>query len=232
MSVGAKDAGTSRSKGTSLGETAYQALRHDIVHGILLPGTRLHLSERAKAEGVSLTIIREAAARVASEGLLDATPQRGFAVPELSIDDLSDLTWMRVHIETLALREAIVHGDLTWESNLVAAHHALGATTIVDDDGSYSRDWMKVHGEFHAALAAGCPHPRLLNIRRQLYDASELYRYWSGPGDASSSLIVREHKDIMDAALARDADTAVARLAQHFEGTAQRLAKRAAQFAK
>ena len=216
-----------RRKGVSLGETTFQTLRSDIVHGVLQPGEPLRLSERAKSEGVSLTIIREAAARIASEGLLDAAPQRGFSVPELSIDDLEDLSWTRVHIETLAVRESIIHGDLGWESQLVAAHHALGGTPILDGEGSYSHGWMKAHGDFHAALAAGCPHPRLLHLRRQLFDASELYRYWAGAGDASSTLIVREHKAIMDAALARDADRAVAGLTKHLEGTATRLAKRA-----
>jgi len=202
----------------------YHILRRDIVQGDLLPGERLRLTERAKAEGVSLSVIREVASRLASEGLLNAAPQRGFWVPELSVDDLEDLTWTRVHIEGLAVREAVANGDLEWEAQLVAAHHALSGTEILDSEGSYNRDWLAVHSKFHAALAAGCPHPRLRRLRQQLFDASELYRYWSGPGKATSKQIIKEHKAIADAALAREADTAVALLTQHLEATASRMA--------
>lgn len=209
----------------SLGEHAYLVLRRDIVHGDLLPGERLPLTERAKAEGVSLSVIREAASRLASEGLLNAAPQRGFWVPELSLDDLEDLTWTRVQIEGLAVREAIANGDLEWEARLVAAHHALNGTEILDEKGSYNRDWLAVHSRFHAELASACPHPRLRRLRQQLFDASELYRYWSGPGKASSKQIVKEHKMIVEKALARDADATVALLTRHLESTASRLAQ-------
>ena len=38
---------------------------------------------------------------------------------------------------------------------------------------------MAVHGAYHAALCAAAGSPTLERIRRQLFDASELYRYWS-----------------------------------------------------
>ncbi|WP_164478549.1 GntR family transcriptional regulator [Mycolicibacterium stellerae] len=235
MSRRADGAGSARGKGVSLGETIYQTLRDDIIHGALRPGARLHLSDRAKAEGVSLSIVREAAARLASEGLLDAVPQRGFSVPELSVEDLVDLSWTRVYIETLVVREAVVHGDIAWESELVAVHHRLNATPMFDGHGGHNPEWMKLHGGFHEALAAGCPHRRIRHLRRQLFDASEIYRSWSGPGEQMSSITAQEHTSILEAALARDADAAVARATQHIEGmtrhledTAKRLEERGA----
>jgi DNA-binding GntR family transcriptional regulator len=225
--LASEGAGQSTKEASSLGERAYGVLRRDIVQGNLLPGSRIPLTERAKREGVSLSVIREAASRLASEGLLSAAPQRGFWVPELSVDDLEDLTWTRVRIEGLAVREAIAHGDLEWEARLVAAHHAMSRTKILDEDGSFSHDWLALHSRFHAELASGCPHPRLRLLRQQLFDASELYRYWSGPGKASSKQVVKEHQALIDAALARDADTAVELLTHHLESTSERLAKRA-----
>jgi DNA-binding GntR family transcriptional regulator len=217
----------STKEGGSLGERAYQVLRRDIVQGELLPGQRIALTERAKEEGVSLSVIREAASRLASEGLLSAAPQRGFWVPELSVDDLEDLTWTRIRVESLALREAIEHGDLEWEARLVAAHHAMSRTKILDGEGSFSRDWLDLHSRFHAELASGCPHPRLRQLRQQLFDASELYRYWSGPGKASSKQVVKEHQALIDAALARDIDAAIELLTHHLQSTSDRLVKRA-----
>jgi len=212
-------------RGRSLVEEVYEALRSDILLGRRLPSSRLHLNEIAEQHGVSLSVVREAVTRLASEDLVEATPQRGFRVRSISVDHLHDLTWVRVQIETLALRQAIAKGDITWEANLVAAHHRLAVTPIYFEDGTGNTDWMAAHGAFHAALAAAAGSPILERLRRQLYDASELYRYWVGnlPHHPTRPHVRDEHRAIFDAALARDADRAIDLLAQHLETTARHL---------
>ena len=127
--------------------------------------------------------------------------------------------------ETLALRQAIAKGDVTWEANLVAAHHRLAVTPMYFEDGSGNTEWMAAHGAFHAALAAAAGSPVLERLRRQLYDASELYRYWAGvlPHHPTRAHVADEHKAVFDAALARDADLAADLLTQHLETTARHL---------
>jgi DNA-binding GntR family transcriptional regulator len=132
---------------------------------------------------------------------------------------------VRIQLETLALRQAIAKGDVTWEANLVAAHHRLAVTPMYFEDGSGNTEWMAAHGAFHAALAAAAGSPVLERLRRQLYDASELYRYWAGvlPHHPTRVYVADEHKAVFDAALARDADLAVDLLTQHLETTARNL---------
>jgi GntR family carbon starvation induced transcriptional regulator len=212
-------------RGRSLAEEVYLELRSEILLGRRLPSSRLPLNDIAEQHGVSLSVIREAVTRLASEDLVEATPQRGFHVRSISIDHLHDLTWVRVQIETLALRQAIAKGDITWEANLVAAHHRLAVTPMYFDDGTGNTDWMAAHGAFHAALVAAAGSPILERVRRQLYDASELYRYWASnlPHHPTRPHVGDEHKAIFDAALARDADRAVDLLTQHLETTARHL---------
>ena len=116
-------------------------------------------------------------------------------------------------------------GDVTWEANLVAAHHRLAVTPMYFEDGTGNAEWLTAHGAFHAALAAAAGSPILERLRRQLYDASELYRIWSGnlPHHPTRAHVGREHRAIFDAALARDADLAVDQLTQHLETTARHL---------
>ncbi len=212
-------------RGRSLTEDVYEAVRRDILFGRRAPGSRLQLNELAEEYEVSLSVVREAVTRLASEELVEATPQRGFRVRSLSLAELRDLTWVRVQVETLALRESIAKGDVGWEADLVAAHHRLAATPMFFEDGTGNTEWMQVHGAFHAALAAGAGSPILERLRQQLYDASELYRYWSAhlPHPAVREGAIEEHKAICDAALARDADSAVGLLAGHLEATARQL---------
>jgi DNA-binding GntR family transcriptional regulator len=219
-------------QGRSLGEEVYEALRDDVLLGRRLPGARIQLRDLADEHGVSLSVVREAVTRLASEDLVVATPQRGFRVRSLSLDDLRDLTWVRIEIETLALRQSIAKGDVDWEADLVSAHHRLAGTPTRFEDGTPNVGWMAVHGAYHSALCAAAGSPTLERIRRQLFDASELYRYWSATLPAGAVTVRRqadaEHRDICEAALARDADRAVELMTAHLNATALQLETMAA----
>ena len=212
-------------RGRSLAEDVYDAVRSDILLGRRLPASRLQVNELAEQHGVSLSVVREAVTRLATEDLVEATPQRGFRVRSLSIEHMQDLTWVRTQLETLALRESIDKGDVTWEANLVAAHHRLSVTPMYFEDGSGNVEWTHAHAAFHAALAAGAGSPILERLRRQLYDASELYRYWSSslPHHPTGRHVAEEHTAVFEAALARDADRALDLLTGHLQATARDL---------
>jgi DNA-binding GntR family transcriptional regulator len=206
-------------------EDVYDALRSDILYGRRLPAARLPINDIAEEHAVSLSVVREAVTRLASEDLVEATPQRGFRVRPLSIEHFRDLTQVRIQIETLALRQSLANGDVTWEANLVAAHHRLAVTPMFFEDGKGNPEWMAAHGAFHAALAGGAGSLVLERVRRQLYDASEMYRYWSGSlaQRVARANVAEEHKAILDAALARDTDLAVDLVTRHLEATAAEL---------
>lgn len=215
---------TERSNSTTRVEAIYADLKSDILSGRRSPGDRIRLKELADARGVSLTVVREAVTRLAAEGSVEASPQQGFRVRSISILHLRDLTWMRTQIESLALRESIERGDLAWESQLVAAHHTLASTPIYLDSGDPSPAWRSAHDGFHAALTSACGSELLLQIRQQLFDASELYRSWSaqpiaGVAPETKRSVVDEHREILEATLRRDGDRAVELLSAHLERT-------------
>src|ERR1700694_2309423 len=122
----------------TLSEGIYLAVHREILNGTLEPGQRLKVSEIATRFGVSLSVVREALARLAEQGLVVASPQRGFAVAALSVDDLRDLTRARVLVEALVLRESITNGDVGWEASVVAGLHTLERTSLLNGDGTVS----------------------------------------------------------------------------------------------
>jgi DNA-binding GntR family transcriptional regulator len=211
--------------GKTRAEDVYVAVRTQILTGQLSSGESLHLSRLSQTHGVSNSVVREAVTRLASERLLEAIPQVGVRVRVLSVDDLLDLTRVRIEIETLALRDSIAQGDLAWEAQLVAAHHALAATPTATEDGRQNLEWLAHHAKFHEALCAGCQSRWLLALREQLFAASELYRFWFArvQDDVEPRVlrdsVIDEHKALLDVALARDVETATDRLANHFQRT-------------
>ncbi|MGW4486448.1 GntR family transcriptional regulator [Amycolatopsis sp. NPDC004368] len=199
-------------------EEVFETLRAELLGGRFEPGQRMKSQELSTRFGVSMSVVREALTRLAEQGLLVATPQRGFTVRPLSVDDLADLTKVRVQIESLALRQSFELGDLGWETLVLGTHHALERTPVILGDGSYNEDWTAAHRAFHRALLAGCASPRLEAIATSLRDSAELYRrwYWALTDDHQRD-IAGEHRRLKDYALDRDADHAVGLLAAHIE---------------
>lgn len=207
-------------------EQVYGQLRADILAGRFEPGAKLAFADLTERYGGSMGAIREGLQRLVEQGLVDSEPQQGFRVVSLSIDDLRDLTGARCDVEGLALRYAVLHGDLAWESEIVAAFYALERTAMhIDGEPGIPSDWAAAHQRFHDALIAGCPNQRLRAIASSLRDAAELYRYWSVRSDSPRDTDA-EHRQIVDAALARDADLAVRLLEQHLRTTARLLIDR------
>ena len=212
---------------SSLTQDAYERLRADLLACRLRPGARLIISELCQTLSVSLSAVREALSRLTSEGLVIAEPQRGFRVAPISAEELRDLTGVRAHIEGLCLERAIAVGDVGWESQLVAAFHRLSRTPEREpkDPARMNEAWSASHASFHEALVSGCDSPWLLRLRRTLYAQSERYRRLSVPLAEIERDLNREHQDIMDATLGRDAGRAKTLMTQHVELTTRVLLK-------
>jgi DNA-binding GntR family transcriptional regulator len=204
----------------TLGEVVYAAVRTSILAGQLRPGQRLKVSDLSADHGVSLNIVREALNRLTGEQLVRAEPKIGFAVTDLSLEDLADLSAVRVAIESTALKWAIERGDMAWESQVVAAHYRLANTPeTVGQPPALGNEWIQAHSEFHAQILSGCGSTRMREITRSLSDSAQIYRRWSLSLPHPGRDLASEHAELVDAVLARDATRAVAVLTAHIERT-------------
>lgn len=217
-----------RGDAETLVHDVYQQMRAEILSGVLAPGARLKPAELCLRFGVSTGVIREALTMLAEQHLVRGERNKGFQVVTLSMDELRQLTIARKVNECGALRESIERGDVNWESEVMAAHHLLVKTPVYPyDDLEHTNDeFADAHERFHFTLLQACDNPYLLDICHRLYDASEMYRRWSVGRSSGRRNVQAEHRGIMDAALARDVDTAVERYEQHIERTASALEKR------
>jgi DNA-binding GntR family transcriptional regulator len=212
-------------------EAVYFRLRSDILACRLRPGARLKINDLCAAQGVSLGAVREALSRLAAEGLVVSEAQKRFQVAPISVADLEDLTQVRIEIETSCLRRAIAARRLDWETGLVAAFHRLSRTPerTPGDEKRLNEDWAQAHADYHLALVAACESTWLLRVRTMLYAQSERYRRLSAPVTDGSRNVNAEHRGIMEAALAGDADKACTLLAEHLLTTKKLVRDLAAQ---
>ena len=211
----------------TLATNLYDQLRADLLSGRLEPGRKLQIEFVAERYGAGQTPVREALNRLVSDGLVERREQRGFAVVGVSTDDLAELTKTRCWLEGIALRESIAAQSSSWEETLVLAHHRLTRVprSLTEDHYEENPEWEQMHRAFHRALIGGCGSRWLIGFCEQLAD--QLYRYRQ---HRYRQLTVRrlfpnrqdreEHKAILDAAIAGDADHAVALLTTHYRKTA------------
>src|SRR5271163_3689441 len=202
-------------------DAAYAALQAEILSCRLAPGAKITISDVAVRLGFSPGAVREALSRLSAEKWTVAAAQRGYSVAPVSTEELRDLTRTRIAIEQLCLRSAIAHGDVEWESSIVAAYHRLRRIPMVAPDGAarINDAWVAAHTTFHAALAAACDSRWTLNLRAMLYAQSERYRQLSYVLARENRDVDGEHKNILDACLARDADLACRLIDEHLKRT-------------
>lgn len=211
-----------RAGGESLAVDVFGRLRLEILNRGFAPGERLKPTELGERFGVSLSVLREALGLLAAQHLVRIDRNRGFHVVELSVRLLDELTVARKVNEGAALRLSVAAGDVTWESEVLAAHHRMaGQPMLVPGDRLIRNEaWARAHLDFHLKLIEACDNRMLLDICARLSDAAELYRAWSVPGGEQMHRdVAGEHQALLDAALAHDAERAVSLFEAHVDRT-------------
>lgn len=197
------------------------SLRRDIAFGMLLPDQKLKIEDLRRRYGGSNHSMRETLRILSTEGLVEATAQRGFRVTSATEDDLRDIQLVRIEIESVALARSIEFGDVAWEGRVMAAHHALqraeSAVTSAPDDLK-ALEWDEACRSFAHAMIEACDSRRLIDMHRQFFDQSRRFRLAQlREGKLDWSARKTRQDDLLKAILARDNDTATALLQEDIE---------------
>jgi DNA-binding GntR family transcriptional regulator len=208
----------------TIAEATYHRLRDDLTGLRFPPGEKLRFRALGETYGVGVSPLREALSRLASERLVTASGQRGFRVPPVSAAEMWEVIRLRQLLEREALEASIAQGDAAWESEVVAAFHRLTRADGLHDAGA----WDRLHRDFHQALLAACGSPWLLHFIAILYHQSERYRrlrFNTADPKALPRDVDREHREIMEAALARKKRAAGELLVHHLARTGEAVAR-------
>ena len=199
----------------------YRLLRADIVNCRLEPGERLRFDVLKERYDVGVGTLREALSHLVSEGLVRTEAGRGFQVAPVSLADMLDVAEWRVEFEIRAVTQSIRNGDDLWEAEIVTAYHLLSKTAVPTVDASAEvRDlWVTRHRRFHDALGAACGSPWLLHFRSVLFEQAHRYQRLVALHGPRMQRKDHDHREIMDAALARDVERASRAVEQQIRRT-------------
>lgn len=199
----------------------YETLQAEILSLKFAPGEIIDDAALCERLGLSRTPIREALSRLAGDGLVVQSPNRGFQVAPVNFmetprfaEALSLL--QRAVLRTAAIRRTtqdLTHMEETYEAFIKAAR------------GGNPLELTRSNRAFHVAIADAChnrylaePYTRLLDQGMRMLSVP--FAYDPGPGDSLSAHALKvedDHRKMVEAIRARDADRAEELGAQHAE---------------
>lgn len=202
----------------TLSERVYQNLRDRIVAGRLGTDTPIRQDAVAAELGMSKIPVREALARLEQVGLLVGRTNRGYVVPPMSADDIDDIYSLRLAVEPRAAAFAAARAD---EAHRAAAQSALELLTNTAFEDAVQLATL-TH-TFHLALVRPGNRALTTQLVERLLLLSARYQVAHLPRSHRGQQPRLEHRSILDAWLAGDADSVNLRLAAHIDQAHQEL---------
>jgi len=196
-------------------EFATGAIRNQILTGGLPANVRVHINETAAQLGMSPIPIREALRALASEGLLEAVPQRGYRVRPTSRADLEETYRLRLLLDPLATTLAVK--NLT-SADLTRLDTTLSAFELATKAG----DWQilrRHHRDLHFGLYQASQSGWLLRFISALWENSERYQWLAPRVRGLGPQRTREHERILETCRAGDAESAGWLMREHLTRT-------------
>ncbi len=178
-----------------------ETLREAIVSGNLISGELLKQDELAERFSVSKIPVREALKRLEAEGLVSFIRNKGAVVASMSPEEIWEYVEIRAMLEA---RAAELSAPRITDANIERARAALEHFGRERHPGN----WGHVNWMLHSALYADAGRPVLMAEIRSLYDKVERYVRALLAVTHELPKTQAEHRAIIDAFEARDAERA------------------------
>src|SRR5437588_5724570 len=196
----------------SIAVCTYRELRNALVRQSIAPGQRLVEADLAQQLGVSRTPVREALARLVTEGLIVVLPSGGMAARDTR-SELADIYGLRQVLEGYAARLAATRIEPEELDQLSRLSQQMDASI---DDGALDR-YVELNNAFHLQIATASPSPRLV---RMINDYREYFltpRMLSRYNRAAMLHLQQQQEAIVQALRAHDGDAAERLVRVHFQ---------------
>ncbi|GAA3717175.1 GntR family transcriptional regulator [Gordonia hankookensis] len=209
--------------GALLTQAVLRQLRDEIFAGKLSPGTSLSVPGLASRLEVSRSPVREAVQQLVVDGLAVYTPRAGAKVADFDEDMLRHVFEVREVLDGLAARQATALVTLAELEDLWA--RVREQETLLDAAPDHRRD-ADLDLDFHTEVRTASANKPLCDALLRLDTQTHLYRSDMWSHDVNRRLAVAEHRRIVAALEAGDADEAERAAKAHASGVLVRLLRK------
>ena len=196
-----------------LADRVYHQLRDNIGSHRIRPGERLQEVSLAAQLGVSRTPVREALARLASEGMI-SVEGRGFVVPELTDTDIEEIYQLRFLLEPAAVSSAVA--AIGRAADLAPMSSAIESATVAEKGRDF-RAFLEANSRFHNAWRALVPNRRMSKLLDQYAGHVRFLRVLTLGNETARKAALSGMKNIHSAFKKRDAEAGAAAMHKHLQ---------------
>ncbi|HLU00627.1 MAG TPA: GntR family transcriptional regulator [Burkholderiaceae bacterium] len=151
-----------RQERTTMAETVYLDIKQLLLAGLIPPGEKVTLRGLAQALGTSPMPVRDAVARLVTEGAFEAMPNRGFRVFKPKLAEFREIVKLRCCLEGFAAEEAVVH--LTDKEIKQIKAHARKFQRLANRRKVDTFAVVQANRELHFTLYEASAMPRLVSM--------------------------------------------------------------------
>ncbi|WP_162830946.1 GntR family transcriptional regulator [Amycolatopsis ruanii] len=195
---------------------AVEAIRADIVSGVLKPGQRLVERELCERLDVSRNTIREACRQLEAEGFLVIPPHKGPTVAQLSDDEARAIYEVREALECFAVRLFVERAD---DDVMTRLREAFAKVKAAHESGRVTR-MLSTKNKFYDVLYSGAGNDVLHAQARLLHGRLAQLRARSLAHQGRPRSSIAEIEEVVERSAARDADGASALWRDHIRNAA------------
>lgn len=199
-------------------EKAYEALRQLLVAGKFEQGEKLHEEELARQFNISRTPVHNALARLVQEGLLVSMPFKGVFVRNYSQEEVRELCELRAALEAFAVRVACRRAT---DEELKEIEQQLERTEKVVKQFNNVTEIILANTDFHMAIVLAAHNSWLSQTLESLHGHFGLLRATNLRNIERRNNIIQEHRQIVQAILARDETKAENAMLEHMSSAAE-----------
>ncbi|WP_202913119.1 GntR family transcriptional regulator [Acuticoccus sediminis] len=198
---------------TTLALDLYRELERAIIAGEIQPGERLDEQEIAQRFNVSRTPVREALRLLGASDLVELRGRQGVIVRKIGVSALIEMFQVMAELEALCACLAARRSS----AKQTEALHDIQAQLVASAARSPAdiEDFYAINQEFHEAIYDASRNAYLANETRQLRNRVAPFRRRVTALPARLEKTVVEHQAIIDAIVARDAETARVAMRDH-----------------
>jgi DNA-binding GntR family transcriptional regulator len=194
-----------------LHDTVVDHLRRFIVEGVLEPGKKLNERELCETLDISRTPLREALKVLASEGLVEISPNRGASVSKMSEAELRETFELMSGLEAFSGELACERITAAEIAEIKALHYAMLACRAQNDlAGYYSRN-QAIHDKINEAARNSALRQTYVSVNRRL----QALRFRSNFQMPKWDRAIHDHEEMLEALDARDGKRLAAILRHH-----------------
>jgi len=187
-------------KARSLEEHVYSRLEEEILTGVYKRGdplTELAISDRFK---ISRTPVRGAIHRLAEEGLVKLSPNKGAVVTGISKDDIVDIYKIRMRLDGLA---AAMAAEKMSDADVAKLKESVELSEFYIKRND-TENQKELDTAFHALIYTATGSRMLSEILSELHKKAKLYRKISLGTGGRAERSIQEHREILEAIASRD----------------------------